>query len=434
VPNRYLLRFHFGPYTLDPLSGILCKGGRRLRADLRLVRFLAAIVERKGKTVSREFLERKFWPSLSARDLNLDVLVCQARKLLGDDPRAPRFIQTRRLEGYRFICPVRQIPVPAEENAGRSKAIAFCEKAHHRWALRTPSAIKESILLYSRAIKEDPTCAMAWSGRADAWTMAGIHCLLPPADAFLRARSDAADALRIAPKLAEAIVSEAWVKLCYDREFTKAKRDFSRALRLNPKNPFAYNGLALLYIGLGKPGRAAKAMLKAWELKAASAFLNALLADALYQDHNYDKAAERAKLALHSDPGFAVGHACLGKVYLQQGKLEEAIGHLELACRLSGGSPIMLGLLAYAYGTSRQKEKATGILRRLSKQRRDNNDYVSPYFLALAELGLRRCWRAVHYLRQAFRERSHWVLFLRTEPTLDSLRGDKRFQALLKDL
>jgi tetratricopeptide (TPR) repeat protein len=125
---------------------------------------------------------------------------------------------------------------------------------------------------------------------------------MSPRDAFLRARSDAADALRISPNLPEAIISETWVKLCYERGCIAAKGEVCRAVRFKPEYPFAHKGLTLLHIALGQPERALEAMENAWTVRAASPFLSTLLADSLYHARDYDKAAERGQLAIEFDP------------------------------------------------------------------------------------------------------------------------------------
>ena len=79
-----------------------------------------------------------------------------------------------------------------------------------------------------------------------------------------------------------------------------------------------------------------------------------------------------------------------------------------------------------------EKSKAEAILNGFLKKREGDNQYVPAFFLALAYLGLGDRTRALAEIKEAIRERSHWVLFLRTEPMFDPLRGKKRFESLLK--
>jgi tetratricopeptide (TPR) repeat protein len=278
----------------------------------------------------------------------------------------------------------------------------------------------------------DPNYAPAFVGRADAWIMAGIHCLREPADAFARARADATEALSVDSRQTEGSVAEAWVKLCFDRTFTIAHAEFRKALRLKPSYDFIYNGLALVSLALGRPRAALSMMRKAHALNANSPPLDALLGDCFYHARNFRAAARHGEQAVAVALEFPVGHACLGKVYLQLGREVEAIGHFEKACDLSRRSPIMLGLLGFAYGTFGRQAEAKSIREELVQMQGLNRRYVPPFFLALVHLGLGNRKLALDLLDAAEKERSHWILFLRTEPILDPLREHPRFRTLLR--
>jgi tetratricopeptide (TPR) repeat protein len=182
------------------------------------------------------------------------------------------------------------------------------------------------------------------------------------------------------------------------------------------------------------PGRGAQAMEKAWRAKAASPYLSALLADALYHARDNEKAAERGRLAVESDPDFPVGHACLGKIRLQEKNFVDAAKHLEKARDLSGGSSIMLGFVAYVSASGGQKCRAEAILMEFLGNRENKIQYIPPFFVGLTYLGLGDRARALIEVKEAIKERSHWVLFLKTEPMFDPLRADRRFQSLLRTI
>jgi pimeloyl-ACP methyl ester carboxylesterase len=59
-----------------------------------------------GRLVDKRELLEALWPDVFVGDAVLKTAVRDLRKALGDDPRAPRFIETRHRRGYRFIAPV----------------------------------------------------------------------------------------------------------------------------------------------------------------------------------------------------------------------------------------------------------------------------------------------------------------------------------------
>ena len=62
----------------------------------------------------------------------------------------------------------------------------------------------------------------------------------------------------------------------------------------------------------------------------------------------------------------------------------------------------------------------------LSRQR-----FVTPYGIALVEVGLGRCDEALATLETALVERSHWLVWLRLDPRWGYLRSDPRFVHLV---
>lgn len=75
---------------------------------------------------------------------------------------------------------------------------------------------------------------------------------------------------------------------------------------------------------------------------------------------------------------------------------------------------------------------ARAILSELGQRAR--SQYVSPFALALVHTGLGERQPAIASLERAYKEREWYLCVLKTEPTLDSLRPDPRFQDLLRRL
>jgi DNA-binding winged helix-turn-helix (wHTH) protein len=56
-----------------------------------------------GELVSKEALLATVWSGTIVSDDSLISCIQELRKALGDDPKNPRFIETRHRRGYRFI-------------------------------------------------------------------------------------------------------------------------------------------------------------------------------------------------------------------------------------------------------------------------------------------------------------------------------------------
>ena len=150
----------------------------------------------------------------------------------------------------------------------------------------------------------------------------------------------------------------------------------------------------------------------------------------LYFARQYDRAIQQLQKSLELDPNYPVARWILGLVYRKLGRYEEAIVEGEKAVELSGGSPLMQAALAQTYGTAGMTKEALEILDRLTSRAAQEN--VAPYFLAGIHVGTMDNDRALEWLGKAYEENSHWLLYLHIDPSMDTLRGDPRFDKLIE--
>jgi Flp pilus assembly protein TadD len=120
----------------------------------------------------------------------------------------------------------------------------------------------------------------------------------------------------------------------------------------------------------------------------------------------------------------------LGQAYTQRGRLPEGITQLRRAAELSGRLPPVLSSLGYTYALAGETAQAHAILKELVET--SAKKYVSAYDLALINIGLGQKDAAFEFLRAAVEERCGWLIFLKIEPVLDSIRSDSRFEDLIR--
>ena len=143
---------------------------------------------------------------------------------------------------------------------------------------------------------------------------------------------------------------------------------------------------------------------------------------------NADKAIEILKKAIEIDPNFARAHLRLGRAYEQKQLYRAAISEFEQAVKLSDGEPCYKGSLGHAYAISGQTDRARLLLQALEKP--TEKKYVPSYAIALIYAGLGDKDNAVSWLQRAYEDRSTGMAFLRTDPELNSLHSDPRFEDL----
>jgi hypothetical protein len=91
---------------------------------------------------------------------------------------------------------------------------------------------------------------------------------------------------------------------------------------------------------------------------------------------------------------------------------------------------MMRAALAHTLGTAGRTKEAVQMLDDLTELAKQK--YVAPYFFAGIHIGLGENDRAIAYLEKSYEEHSHWPIYLHIDPSMDSLRGDLRFQDLLR--
>src|SRR5580698_9264110 len=114
TPTSVKVSYRFGPFVLDLRSGDLSRNGRPIRLQEKPRSLLLALAERRGELVSRKELHEHLWPNDTFVDFEdgLNAAMSKLREALDDDPQTPRYIETVRGRGYRFMARIEVISDP----------------------------------------------------------------------------------------------------------------------------------------------------------------------------------------------------------------------------------------------------------------------------------------------------------------------------------
>lgn len=304
-------------------------------------------------------------------------------------------------------------------------------KGRHHWAKRTPADFELGLAYFQQAIDEDPSYTSAYIGLADGYILVGGSGLVPSAEAFPKARAALGKALEIDPTLGEAHASLALVRGISDWDWVGAEREFQLAIQLSPNYATAHHWYASLLSVLGRYDEALASIKRARELDPLSSIINTALGETLWSERQYDQALEEIEATLELDPDFLLANEILGRIYLAKGMYQEALAAFQKAAKVAGNSSETRANLGYCYAVVGQPDSAIRILEVLEQQ--SEEQYVSPYFIALVYAGLGRKGKAFEWLEEAFRERSP-LLPVIVGALWDPLRDDPRYEGLLRKL
>lgn len=93
-------------WRIEPLLNRMTKGDRVVQLEPRIMHVLVCLLEHGGEVVTRDTLMATVWADTYVGEDPLNRAVSELRKIFGDAARSPRFIETIRKTGYRFIAPV----------------------------------------------------------------------------------------------------------------------------------------------------------------------------------------------------------------------------------------------------------------------------------------------------------------------------------------
>src|SRR5271163_2445245 len=96
----------FGCFQLDTRNECLWQNGVQIGLTPKPFAVLRYLVENPQRLVTHDELLDKLWPETYVQPQVLRTYILELRKLLGDSPDDPQFIETIPKRGYRFLTPV----------------------------------------------------------------------------------------------------------------------------------------------------------------------------------------------------------------------------------------------------------------------------------------------------------------------------------------
>ncbi len=287
--------------------------------------------------------------------------------------------------------------------------------------------LRAAISHFRRAIAADSGYAPAWSGLAAAWTLLADD-YVRPSDAYPGAKAAALRALALDSTLADAHAALGGVLMWYEWDFEDAGRSLERAIALDPNA-----SLAFYYYGhlLGALGRLDSALVVA-ERAALLDPLSGAMVESIAYLHEVRGYPDRGVNACDPDRFFGSARdlvaLCRARALLAAGRPADALLLLDRhdGVRADVAERTRFG----AYQALGRAGEAREVLERL--ETRAATSYVKPEILAQLHAALGERDDAFRWLRRAYDMRSGGMVFLTTSRWWSPIRGDPRFQEMVR--
>ena len=313
---------------------------------------------------------------------------------------------------------------PAQRGASSNAEAHNAYLQGHFYLLRrNVEDFRKAIAYYDQAIQLDPSYALAYAERAEAWVFLGDLTGQRPA-AYPKARSDAEKAVAIAPALAEARAALGFLRCLVDWKFAEGLAELKRAKELSPANPTANDLLARIIVYLGRFDEAERQARQAVELDPLSTVTQGNLARVLFYAGKLDDADAAARKAAELQPTGAGTHRFQVLIAARRGDGEAALREAQLEPD-PGFRRFGLAVAHYVRGDLAAADAALADL--IANAAREGFAYqIAEVYALRGEKD-----KAFEWLQTALDDRDAGMLGLSADPLLRGLRDDARYKNLL---
>jgi serine/threonine-protein kinase len=330
----------------------------------------------------------------------------------------------------RLRLPVGAAPEPAPRTslgayraylAGRALAARGSDEA-------LPAAIAD----LETAIGLDSSFAPAWTALADARSREMVRGLRPTKEAASLTRAAAATALALDSTDARAHTVLGLVLFQRDWKWAAAEDAFQRAIALNPELPDPHHWYSHLLMALGRADESLSESRRALDLRPFDPRLTVHLGWHYLTAGEYERADTALSRAVALDPGDADAHYLLALVAAARGDYALAEAHLARVPLPASASPRVRVELGRVEALAGRPDVARQILEELRQTAKSG--FVPSYEQAVLWVAMGDAGRALVLLDEAAADRDADLVYLRVDPRLERLRGDRRFTRVVRRL
>jgi TolB-like protein/DNA-binding winged helix-turn-helix (wHTH) protein/Tfp pilus assembly protein PilF len=299
-------------------------------------------------------------------------------------------------------------------------------QGYHFFQGRSDKDVNTAAKYFERATQLDPSYALAWAWLSRARLWQANEGLIPMEEGRRLARGEVERALALDPNLAMAHAQMGRIKQQVDYDWGGASTSFQRAFTLEPGNP-EYAGLAAVAAEcFGRFDEALQLNRRAIELDPLNAGSWENLAETEYMMGQLDQATADTKKALEVNPDKWNGPIILIRIYLLQGRPQDALREIERV-KIDAYRAHLYALTYYALG--RKKESDAALRELMTKYQTSNAFEIATVYAFRNQPD-----EAFKWMDRAFAQRDPSLMATKVEPLLNSLHKDPRYAAFLKKL
>ncbi|MEZ5401393.1 MAG: tetratricopeptide repeat protein [Bryobacteraceae bacterium] len=316
--------------------------------------------------------------------------------------------------------------------AAYSEGLALLYRDHHlhRNEGKLPAELDRAIALFEQVNERAPAYAPAWTKLAQACEIA--IDLEPPGPSHMQERAKAAarKALELDETMADAWATLGVIQLYREWDWDGAEKSYRRAVEIDPRQAGTQREYADLLRIRGRDADAEAALEQALALQPESDELWSQRAVLLLDSGRFEEAEAQARRTLARQPDSREAHWVLGRCFQSSGRAAEAEKEYRQILAMSPNDGRALPALGHLLGEQGRRREALEVAAAIEKLSRRGRGMEYPLALVMAGVGDRD--QAFRWLEKAVAARDPSIMYLNVSRRLGSLRGDPRFNGLLR--
>lgn len=437
--------YQFENFVLDQKNRQLFWGDQRIALTSKNFEILSLLVENNLRIVEKREIFEAVWGNNFVEENNLPVRIFHLRGLFKKYGYVKEFIKTVSGRGYIFIIEAQELLGSQSETSSNrflqkltdnSEADNFYFKGKYIIdTLSTRTKLEDDLsqaeVFFNAAIRSNPGYTEAYVGKANCEFYLYNFGYLSKKESHTRCKILLKQARSANPNSSEVLLLEGLMNLVFELNISQANKLLFKAIELNPSNSEAYFYLGTSHIILNDPKTAHEYFLKACEILPANIrFRNAVIR-VHYYSQDFNRAISVAKDILEMDGRSYAALFFLCLSYARLGIYGEAMRYCDELFKTVDNYEIRL-LRAYILVLQKQPEEADRLIGEiLPDEKRLGNCLIYIILIYTAQNKLNEAFG----LLLAYYEKAHFdILLVKTEPGLENLRQDERFQTVLEKL
>ncbi len=280
---------------------------------------------------------------------------------------------------------------------------------------------------FQKAIQLQPDYSAAHAGLADSYFLEIVDRPLKPEsqESFKKGQQALARALALDDSDAHAHNTMAASSFFLGWDVQAGERESARAIQLNPRDAEAHYVRCWILFALRRADEALREERLSMEIDPR--LHPSALGGALLLARQYDAGIAELRARAEVQPEDEDVHKTLSNLYWQKKMYAESVR--ELAKTYVPKSKVELEDAFRRSGAQGAAEWQLAYTKKLQARM-----YVSPLVLALTAARAGHKEETLRYLEQSYEEHVPWLVFIGSEPDLDFIRSEPRYQAITKKL